>query len=83
MFDIFGINKLKMKKEELEQEVAQLREIVIKLNASNKQLTEENNMLKEEYKASFEQAKQIKAQLDEANMKLKSMLNVSSNSRFY
>ena len=35
MFDLFNIKKLKMKKQELEQEIVQLRQYVVDVNEKN------------------------------------------------
>jgi predicted nucleic acid-binding Zn-ribbon protein len=82
MFDLFNIKKLKMKKQELEQEIVQLRQYVVDVNEKNKILTNKLALSESQIQSMLINISLIEDQLRMSNLKLQGN-KYSDDSRFY
>ena len=82
MFDLFNIKKLKMKKQELEQEIVQLRQYVVDVNEKNKILTNKLALSESQIQSMLINISLIEDQLRMSDLKLQSN-KYSDDSRFY
>jgi chromosome segregation ATPase len=82
MFDLFNIKKLKMKKQELEQEIVQLRQYVVDVNEKNKILTNKLALSESQIQSMLINISLIEDQLRMSDLKLQGN-KYSDDSRFY
>lgn len=82
MFDLFNIKKLKMKKQELEQEIVQLRQYVVDVNEKNKILTNKLALYESQIQSMLINISLIEDQLRMSDLKLQGN-KYSDDSRFY
>ena len=82
MFDLFNIKKLKMKKQELEQEIVQLRQYVVDVNEKNKILTNKLALSESQIQPMLINISLIEDQLRMSNLRLQGN-KYSDDSRLY
>lgn len=82
MFDLLNIKKLKMKKQELEQEIVQLRQYVVDVNEKNKILTNKLALSESQIQSMLINISLIEDQLRMSDLKLQGN-KYSDDSRFY
>jgi hypothetical protein len=83
MFDLFKIKKIKMRKEELEQENAGLLEALTRANDANRELVAVYQKNKDELKDAIERIKYLDGQLRMKDLQKQSRERYNDDSRNY